>query len=739
MGYGTAGSWLMVFKRPTTPFYPAFLFALTIPPLFWLSNRLPFDPALLPLDSFQWFYLVALFVLLALPFFFTGLTINLLLRKYPAESFGLYCFDLVGAAGGCLGFFLIAPLWKESEWLGVISLIGATSAWLLAEKRRQYLSVFILVGGVLGFWLGYGLPELKISPYKSLPLALRYPQSRILQTQWDATSRVDWFASPMARFAPGLSLAYRGGLPEQTGITVDGDLLTAFSGWEIEESDYLHYLPSRIVHELMPHPERILVLKVLGGHDVQAAAASGPAVVHAQTESALLADWLEKQNLPSNIVFSAEKVRTFLARSTERYDGIVVSLEGALPTGGSGMNVLQESSLETVEGTAELLRHLSPQGWLTFHRYLLPPPRAELRLIATLTAAMTRLGWEPTRHLGVFRSISTIMILVSSQEWSETHKDVFRRFCDKLGYAPVYYPGMRLDEANRTNRFARPIYAVAVRRLLTDAEAFHRQSIFDLKPVSDDRPFFYHFLRFKHLLRIYRSFGRKWEALIEAGMLLPAIFVLVFAIAVVCIGMPLLFSRNTYSLLSLGTSYFFWIGLGFMGMEIVLFEKLQLFLGDPTYSFALVLSSLLVASGIGSGLGRRLPDGILKYGHVGLLVLLGAYAVGFAEVLKTFSGSPFRVRLGIGLVSAGVPGILMGIPFPRGIVRISKNDELRSDTRREASRIEDRVALAWCFNGFASVVGSIGAMLLAQLSGFASLFLWSCFAYGMALLAYRRL
>ncbi|MCP4750400.1 MAG: hypothetical protein GY866_05880, partial [Proteobacteria bacterium] len=223
-----------------------------------------------------------------------------------------------------------------------------------------------------------------------------------------------------------------------------------------------------------------------------------------------------------------------------------------------------------------------------------------------------------------------------------------------------------------------------VRRLLTDAEAFHRQSIFDLKPVSDDRPFFYHFLRFKHLPRIYRSFGRKWEALIEAGMLLPAIFVLVFAIAVVCIGMPLLFSRNTYSLLSLGTSYFFWIGLGFMGMEIVLFEKLQLFLGDPTYSFALVLSSLLVASGIGSGLGRRLPDGILKYGHVGLLVLLGAYAVGFAEVLKTFSGSPFRVRLGIGLVSAGVPGILMGIPFPRGIVRISKNDELRSDTRREA-------------------------------------------------------
>ncbi len=730
LGYGSAGSWLLIFKNPVEPFHSVLLFSLTLFPLNILVNRLPFDPTLLPLDFTHWLYIVLIFLLLAVPFFFAGMTLNLLLRKYPSESFRLYSFDLLGAAAGCSVFFVLASRFNETDMLWIIMLIGIISTLLLVQESRQFTLAILLLAIVFGGRMVTELPELHMNPYKTLPKALKYPGSRLLMTKRDAVSRIDWFKSPLARFAPGLSLNYHGQLPEQLGITLDGSQLTAYSDWNDKNTEYLIHLPSRILFHLNPLAKDILVLQTLGGQDVKSAIFSGAERIDVQTENSLLADWLEEQNQLDNVFIRADRIRSYLASTRKRYDRIVVSLEGSLPTGESGMSVLQESSLETVEGLSQLLSHLDNDGWLSIHRYLLPPPRAEFRLLTTLNTAMKQRGWDSPNHLGIFRTISTMMILVSAQKWSEDDKKTFRDFCNSQGHAMVYYPGIQPNEINQENRFNIPVYALAVDHIFSDSVGFLRDNIFDVKPVFDDKPFFYHFLRFKYLPEIYHSFDKKWEALIETGLLLPLIFVMVGVLALVFVVVPLIIIRGTIGLFKPGMMYFFWIGLGFMTVEIVLFEKLMLFLGEPTYSFAIVLSSLLVFSGIGSSVSKLLPEHIRDFGHLGLLTLLLMYAVIFAGILSVFEGYGFFSRLIISVVVTAIPGILMGMPFPRGIFKIGQPEQQEKT---------DNISLAWCLNSFASVIGSVGAMLLAQISGLSSLFIWSALFYSLAWGAIRRL
>ncbi len=732
LGYAFSGTYLLLFKRPAHPAWSSLFFTVTILPLFVLFQQIPFDPVLLTLDPWQWSHLFALFLLLAVPFFFSGLTINLLLRIYPKQTFSLYGYDLIGAAAGSACFFLIAPHWQEMEWLALTSLTGSVAAACLVPHWSQRALLVCLAGTFLAYWQLLGLPEWKMSPYKSLPLALKLSNSLHLQTAWDAASRVDWLISPLARAAPGLSLNFRESLPPQIGITIDGDGLTAFSSWEADNSEFARNLPSWLVYQLPPAPQNVLILQVIGGQEVLSAVNAKIPQIVVQTENQLIARWLGEQNKLPQVTIVAEKPRTLLSRMDEHYDRILVSLEGALPTGSTGMHALQESSLETVEGSMTLLQRLTPEGWFAVHRYLLPPPRGELRWFATLIAAMENLGWQPSRQLGVFRTISTLMIVGSARKWSDADKQRFIEFCEKRGYAPVYYPDMKEEDANQINRFAKPIYADAVRQLLHDAAAFHQQSLFDLTPVSDDKPFFYNFLRWDRLSETYEILGRKWEGLVEGGLLLPLLFLQVLLIVFILLFVPFLVHRRTKSLFSWKMSYFFWIGLGYMGVEIALFEKLILFLGEPVYSLALVLSTLLMASGIGSSLSRNLPLHVLNQGQGLLLAVLVGYFLGFSELLSALAGAGFLMRLAIAMIAVGGLGILMGIPFPRGVVAISAQDPAPAITK-------NRIAVAWCLNGCASVIGPIGALLLAQLTGLSSLFLAAAICYTIALLIALRL
>src|SRR6201993_4351119 len=51
--------------------------------------------------------------------------------------------------------------------------------------------------------------------------------------------------------------------------------------------------------------------------------------------------------------------------------------------------------------------------------------------------------------------------------------------------------------------------------------------------------------------------------------------------------------------------YFLLIGAGYILVEVALIQKFVLFLGHPTYALTVVIFSLLVSSGLGSFLSRK--------------------------------------------------------------------------------------------------------------------------------------
>jgi len=82
LGFGASGTFLMMTHRGRvlslnrTSGALTFTLSLFILVCYWCSNRLPFDPARIMWDPYQGLYLVAFYLVLAVPFSFAGLTLG---------------------------------------------------------------------------------------------------------------------------------------------------------------------------------------------------------------------------------------------------------------------------------------------------------------------------------------------------------------------------------------------------------------------------------------------------------------------------------------------------------------------------------------------------------------------------------------------------------------------------------------------------------------------------------------
>ena len=150
--------------------------------------------------------------------------------------------------------------------------------------------------------------------------------------------------------------------------------------------------------------------------------------------------------------------------------------------------------------------------------------------------------------------------------------------------------------------------------------------------------------------------------------------------------------------------YFALLGLGYLCVEIPLLQRFILFLGHPAYAMATVLFALLLFSGLGSLISRRVPLWLVL---VLLPVLVGGYTLGLSVLFEATLAAPLGVRLIVAVVALAPPGLLMGMPFPKGLALLER-------------RTPALIAWAWGVNGAVSVVASILAALLALSYGFSA-------------------
>ena len=157
-------------------------------------------------------------------------------------------------------------------------------------------------------------------------------------------------------------------------------------------------------------------------------------------------------------------------------------------------------------------------------------------------------------------------------------------------------------------------------------EQFYNDYPFQIRPATDDCPYFSQFLRLGMLAELIHKIGRNAIPFIEWGyLILIAMLIQAVLAGLILILLPLLFlrkrpvfltscdnysaSRNQTSNLSTGQQgagkwricgYFLSLGIGFMLIEMAFIQKFLLLLSYPTYAVAVVLCAFLVFAGFGS-------------------------------------------------------------------------------------------------------------------------------------------
>ena len=211
-----------------------------------------------------------------------------------------------------------------------------------------------------------------------------------------------------------------------------------------------------------------------------------------------------------------------------------------------------------------------------------------------------------------------------------------RAFAGARAFDLVHVPGIAPDEANRFNVLARPYFHEAAQRLLVGPrEAFVRDYKFDIRPATDDRPYFWSFFRWSHAPEILRLSRQGGIGLLDVGYLaLPAALVQAVAVSAALILLPLLALRGERGSerggARRGTALggFFCIGLAFLLIEIAFIGRFTIILSHPVHALVVVLAGFLLFAGAGSYLSARRGSGASITGPViGIVVIATAYAL----------------------------------------------------------------------------------------------------------------
>ena len=748
LGYGASGTALTLLKDRIAPrvgmvyVLAGAALAVLMPVAFVLSQQVPFNPLELLWDRTQPAKLLAVYLLMMLPFFCGGLGIGLVFAHFGRQSTRVYACDILGAGAGSLGVIGVLFLVQPSQLLNALTalaLLAAAIAVVELKIRTKWLMELFLGLAVLVV----ALPAITVrsSPYKDLSQAMDIAGARVVEESSSPLGQVTVVENTQVplRDAPGMSLNATSEPPPQLGVFVDGNgpsALTQFDGM-LRPLVYLDQLTSALPYHLFDRP-RVLVLGAGAGSDVLQALYHGSSAIDAVELDHNVTDLVSQRfsdyagNLytrPDVHVYAAE-VRGFVNASRERYDLIQVALLDSFGTASAGLYGLSENYLYTVEAMQAYLNRLMPGGMLAVTRWLTLPPRDALKLFATAVFALEQSGVsDPAARLVMIRGWKTVTLLVKNSDFSAKEIAAVKEFCRTRSFDLAYYPGMHADEANRYNLLAQPyFYDGAVALLSSRRQEFIDQYKFYIEPATDDRPHFFRFFKWNAAAEIFSLREQGGMPLLDWSYpLLVATLLQAIAASVVLILAPLALSRCRRTLPRAPVAlYFLAIGFAFMFMEIAFIQKFVLFLSHPLYAVAVVLCAFLVFAGVGGWLAGRWQEAnkvTLAVKAMGAISLL--YLAILPGLFQWLIDLPDAAKIIISVLLIAPLAMCMGVPFPTGMTRL-------------AGTAEDASPWAWAINGFASVVGAVLATLLAIHLGFAMVILLAVLIYAVASIALRR-
>ncbi|MBI4888181.1 MAG: hypothetical protein HY824_13890 [Acidobacteria bacterium] len=675
--------------------------------------------------------MLAIYLLAALPFFAGGAVISVAFARLTDRINVVYSADLIGASTGCL---VLIPLLDRLGAPGVVLTaaalaLGAAVCFAPAGRRRSIAAAAAVLFSLPAAAQATGRAPFDVADTKG------HEGDRVLFDKWNSFSRVavydrahgDWSLSPRFTGARGDSLF----------MDIDSAASTPIlkGSGDPAGAAYLRYELTAFAYHLVERADGFtaLVIGPGGGRDLLSALVFGARHVDGVEINPIIARdvMLDRFRDYSGAVYAHPRVtihvddgRSFVRRSASRYDVIQASLVDTWAATAAGAYTLTENSLYTTEAFGEYLDHLTGDGVLTITRWVFDG----LRLVSLAQEACAARGLDASRHLAIVRHDRVATFLLKKQPFTAAESARLQRLADDLGFEVLYAPG-----ANAAPTADDPIEMVRTgtasadyRRLILsgDRQRFLAGYPLDITPTTDDRPFFFHTPRLRDQPRVAfgRSmlFGNGLSALLTL-MGISTLLVVLFIAGPLVVGGP-----RPAPGWGLWLLYFGALGAGFMLLEVALLQRFVLLLGHPVYSLTVTLFSLLVGTGAGSFLSRRVDAAGLQavavraIAGVSALALISVVALAPAIDRAIAWPLPLRVTAAAGLL---VPaGVLLGVPLPAGMRLVA------------ASRPE-LIPWAWGLNGALSVLGAAAAVFVAMNWGFSSTLSTAALIYGVAAMA----
>ncbi len=698
LGLGLGGLLLRLVPRLQAPerlgLYLVITAGLTLvcPPLI-LHLGLDFTKALATWAMFG--RLVLAVLLLQAAYASGGLALALLFRTHAGDMPRLYRADLLGAALGVTGALLL------------MNGVGTPATTLLLAQPLAWAA--FLVGGraVKGAAALTAVAGLSLLPFAPRLIAKpRKERAPVILRHWDA----------MALLKVLQGDGYRAINIDNTANTpinaFDGDV----EGLRRRQEPFI-VDPSPLMAR-MDGARTFLSIGAGGGGDVLMALQAGATEIHAVEVNPAInrllarggpyAEYSGRIYERPEVRVVTEDARAYTRRFADRFDVIYSLSSNTFAALASGAFALAENYIFTTEAFSDYYRALSPRGYLVMeHQFYMP------RILGEALDGLARAGVaDPARHIAVYAlpGLRRQVILVGKAPLDpDTVRHAFRAL--EPGNGPAMqrlYP----DPEPGASRLMADIVALGWRKAAPGAAT-------DISPCTDDRPF----IAQQGLMRNLkpRSLGAIEPMEVRGYPLSKLIILAVIAVALVIV-VPLNLlpcRRGTGGGLGAGGwLYFFAIGAGFMVVEVVLIQKYTLFIGPGAYTLAVILFTLLLGSGIGSRHAEAFRD---RTPFLAILAWIALDLVLFGRITRAAAVLPMLPRALLTVALVAPLGFFMGMPFPKGALRV-------------------RSAIDWGFavNGAASVLASAGIMLVSFAWGFRAALAAGALAYLVAMLLLTR-
>jgi hypothetical protein len=673
-----------------------------------------------------------------------GIIVSTVLGRAREGVGRLYFADLLGAGIGCL---LAIPLITRLGPPIVIMLAALIFAvvGLLAlprpavESKRSVTRDRVILG--LGAVVALALAGVVVAGEDTLPNIrtedgkLNATGSEVLHSEWGPVFRVDVADAGL----PNRLLVHDGTFG--SGIwPFDGDT-SKLSRFETDPRS----IPFSVLGD---PPERELIIGSAGGQEILAslyydapdieAVELNPVTVGLLTDE--FADYSGHLPERPDVRLHQGDGRSYLARSDSSYDlvwYVAPDSYAATNAASSGAFVLSESYLYTSEMIEETLEHLTDDGIMVAQFGELDfegRSNRTSRYIVTARDALEKFGVDdPSQHVMVDFAPdqgNQSTIIVKRTPFTPAEVEGFGSGVGNLpGNQPIYAPGADFGDPDH-------ITAQLAGGTHDDVESMVADHTREIDAITDDGPFFWHFSSFSDVLSdITKPLDTSDPEDVIGERVLLLLLLIAIAYAAVFLLLPFVAVRKTWSKLpSKGLSgiYFAALGLGFMLFEITMIQRLVLFLGYPTYSLTVTLASILVFTGIGALLSKRL---IYRAGWAmprilaALAVLTLFYQFGLGPLTDSMLSAGLGVRVFMAVVVLAPLGLCLGMFMPLGLGLVS----------RITDHGEEYAAWSWAVNGFFSVIGSVLTTILSMAFGFRAVQFGALAVYAVAVLAFVRL